>query len=245
MNFKINLAGKNILIHSKYEFLGEYCKDYVVAKQETEDFEIFISEQDIEAERVYENVASYTPQYLETVAALRKIGEQMPLYQVLLCHGALIAYKDVGAFLFTAPSGIGKSTHIGLWKQYLGEDVCILNGDKPFLKVDSSQKIVGCGSPWAGKEGWQSNKTAPLKGICLIKRGTENQIRKVAPMDALTILLHQIYIPAEKQAAEKALELIEMILMQIPVYELTCDISEDAVRCSFEALTLENYRQRK
>jgi hypothetical protein len=39
------------------------------------------------------------------------------------------------------------------------------------------------------------------------------------------------------------MELADRLLLQVPVYELFCDMSEDAVRVSFEALTKEQYHK--
>lgn len=64
-------------------------------------------------------------------------------------HGAVVAWKDQG-YLFTAPSGTGKSTHLALWKKYLGDQAEVINGDKPFLKVMEDEVWV-YGTPWAGK----------------------------------------------------------------------------------------------
>lgn len=76
----------------------------------------------------------YSLQYLETLAALRKIADFMPEKDCFLMHGAVVAWKDQG-YLFTAPSGTGKSTHLALWKKYLGDQAEVINGDKRFLKL--------------------------------------------------------------------------------------------------------------
>lgn len=97
-----------------------------------------------------QNMPQYSLQYLETLAALRKIADFMPEKDCFLMHGAVVAWKDQG-YLFTAPSGTGKSTHLALWKKYLGDQAEVINGDKPFLKVMEDEVWV-YGTPWAGKE---------------------------------------------------------------------------------------------
>ena len=81
-----------------------------------------------------QNMPQYSLQYLETLAALRKIADFMPEKDCFLMHGAVVAWKDQG-YLFTAPSGTGKSTHLALWKKYLGDQAEVINGDKRFLKL--------------------------------------------------------------------------------------------------------------
>lgn len=51
------------------------------------------------------------------------------------------------------------------------------------------------------------------------------------------MLFNQIYMPADQTAVGQTLELIDTLVKHVPLYLLTCDMSEDAVRCGFEALT--------
>ena len=51
-------------------------------------------------------------------------------------YGAVVA-DDGSGYMFTAPSGTGKSIHVALWKKYF-ENAEIINGDKPFIRVDES-----------------------------------------------------------------------------------------------------------
>ena len=55
--------------------------------------------------------------------------------------------------------------------------------------------------------------------------------------------MRQIYFPRSAGAAPEMLEVLDSILALVPVWELECDISEDAVKCSFEALTGEKYEE--
>lgn len=54
-------------------------------------------------------------------------------YDGFVIHGACILYKD-NAYLFIAPSGTGKTTHIRLWIKHL-RDLVIINGDKPIIRL--------------------------------------------------------------------------------------------------------------
>lgn len=243
MEFMIQLADKRIHIESIYPELKTFCKDYLTDDAHP-DFSVRWSEDDIlaEADNISDFV-SYSPQYLETLAALRKISEELPHHDRMLMHGAAITYRG-DAFLFTAPSGTGKSTHIKLWRQFLRDDVDIVNGDKPILSVSSDTRescIRVYGTPWAGKERWQKNRSAELKGICILQQSPHNRIRRTAPAEVLPKLLKQIYIPDDTCAAGITLELMNTILTHVPLYLLECTISEEAVRCSFEALTGEPY----
>ena len=233
MKFIVGLADKYIEINSVYDELRNFFRDYLVTDA-TPDFSVSLSKEDILAEQEATSENQFSPAYLETLALLRKLAEILPSHNRILMHGASISYNE-HAYLFTAPSGTGKSTHIRLWKKYLGDDVKIVNGDKPFISLENEPMIYG--SPWAGKENWHRNCRMPLKGICFVQRGTTNSIRRIEASDCLSLLFKQVYLPADTLAAGLTLELVDMLIKKVPLYVLTCDMSEDAVRCSFEALT--------
>lgn len=233
MNFIVKLADICIEINSVYPELKNFLNDYLVSDI-TPDFSITINEDEILAEREATSDKQFSPTYLETLATLRKLAEILPSYNRILMHGASISYHG-HAYLFTAPSGTGKSTHIRLWKKYLGDDVKIVNGDKPFISLDGDPFIYG--SPWAGKENWHRNCCMPLKGICFVQRGTENSIRRIEPFECLSLLFKQVYLPSSTDAAGLTLELVDALTKKVPLYLLTCDMSEEAVQCSFEGLT--------
>mgnify|MGYP003297705073 FL=1 len=233
MKFIVGLADKYIEINSVYDELRNFFKDYLVTDV-TPDFSVSLSNDDILAEQEATSENQFSPTYLETLALLRKLAEILPSHSRILMHGASISYND-HAYLFTAPSGTGKSTHIRLWKRYLGDDVKIVNGDKPFISLEDEPMIYG--SPWAGKENWHRNCKMPLKGICFVQRGTTNSIRRIEASECLSLLFKQVYLPADTLAAGLTLELVDTLIKKVPLYVLTCDMSEEAVKCSFEALT--------
>ena len=169
---------------------------------------------------------------------LLKIADELPDRNKFLMHGALVAWKRAG-YIFTAPSGTGKTTHVRLWKKYLGSDAEIINGDKPILEVKEDE-IVSYGTPWAGKERLQKNTCVPVRGICFLRQSEINTIHRLSKKEALLLLLPQIYIMSDSQKAGKTLELFSEVLERIPIYEFRCNISEQAVKCSFDILTAEN-----
>lgn len=240
MVFIVKLAGKQIQINSIHDELKDFFKEYLV-DDSCYDFSVSWGMEEILLEQKKSEQDNFSFAYLETLVALRKIAEHLPQKQCLLMHGASIAYQGK-AYLFTAASGTGKSTHIRLWRKFLGKEVDIVNGDKPFLSIDKSEPnsqahIRIYGTPWAGKENWQKNHNFQLHGICLLNRGKSNTIRKMTPTECLPLILNQIYLPASTSSAECTLALIELLITSVPLYYLECDISEDAVRCSFEAMT--------
>ncbi|MBQ9393015.1 MAG: hypothetical protein IJU18_03370 [Oscillospiraceae bacterium] len=229
--FCISLAEQTIEIEARYDFARRFCRDYLTDEAPT--LRAAASETDVAEDMAA--VPGTAPEYAETLGIYRSIAEQLPERGAFLMHGAAIAYGGK-AYLFTAPSGTGKSTHIALWHRYLGAPVQIVNGDKPLIRV-REEGVDVCSTPWAGKERWQRNCIVPLGGVCLLHRGTENAIRRADPAELLTELMHQVYIPRSAAALAQTLELLDEMLRLAPLYLLACDMSEQAVVTSFEAMT--------
>ncbi|MEA5019231.1 MAG: hypothetical protein VB027_02575 [Gordonibacter sp.] len=237
--FRIKLAGLVFSVSVLYDNVYRLCSDYLV--DEPADVFIEVTQEAIDAERTQ---GTWTDGYLESLAVYRAIAEVLPLHERLLIHGAALAVDGV-AYLFCAPSGVGKSTHVSLWKKYLGAFVTVVNGDKPLVRIPAVGTAFVCGTPWAGKEGWQENASFPFAGLCFLERGPQNCIRSLQPGEALERALAQTYLPARKEAAERTLELLDTLLSRTPQFLLTCNTTEDAVRCSFEGMTGRNYPARK
>lgn len=214
---KINLANMIIRIQGVYDTLREYCKEYITTEKEIEDFSITVTSEEIQNERESNEYDQKSDNYIEIIMTLLKIADELPDRNKFLMHGALVAWKRAG-YIFTAPSGTGKTTHVRLWKKYLGSDAEIINGDKPILEVKEDE-IVAYGTPWAGKERLQKNTCVPVRGICFLRQSEINTIHRLSKKEALLLLLPQIYIMSDSQKAGKTLELFSEVLERIPIYE--------------------------
>lgn len=239
-NISIELAEKVVNIQTDSPFAERFCADFVTDKTEAD---ILAKAQRDEVLKEIEEAEVRTSfDYAEILCIYRHIAEELPLLNRFVMHGACLKYGQ-NAYIFTAPSGTGKTTHLRLWQKHLGDRVSIVNGDKPILKIENGV-VTAYGTPWAGKENLRTNDSAPLKAICILKRGKQNKIYKVNPREHFATLLNQIYLPKNEQSARKNLELFSRLISLVPLYVLECDISEAAVKTSFEALTGEKYENR-
>lgn len=142
-------------------------------------------------------------------------------------HSSAIAYRGDG-IAFSAPSGTGKSTHAGLWQEAFGDDVQIINDDKPAIRfIDGIPTLFG--TPWSGKTEQNENRSAPLKAIVFIERGKENRICRLDQMSAVFHLTEQISRPYyDEDLGEKTVDFAIALEQAVPIYQLQCNISREA-----------------
>lgn len=175
------------------------------------------------------------PAWIREMNALyRGICEQMPQYDGMMMHSSALMMDGRG-YVFAGLSGAGKSTHARMWRETFGERVVMVNDDKPLLrKVDGHFRVYG--TPIDGKHHLSENTDAPLCGICFIRQGQENCIRKMTADEALPGVMEQIYRCDNMEYMLKILELTDELLAQVPVYELTCTISHKAAEIAYQMM---------
>ena len=232
----IRIAELNIGVHFRYPFTEEYISAYAVDGEP--DFTVEATDEDLlrEAEFAEEPTEK---EYLEYVAVYRKIAEKLPEYDGVVFHGAVLEL-DKKAYMICARSGVGKTTHINLWKQAFGDRVSVLNGDKPVLRVIDGV-VYACGTPYNGKEGMGKRGTLPLSGIAFLTRDAENSYSKITVYDALERFMGQIYINnLDGMSALRTLRLADKILSDTPLFEFRCNMDVSAAEMAERAFLEEN-----
>ena len=142
---------------------------------------------------------------------------------------------DGKAYLFTAPSGTGKSTHARLWREMLGDRVVMINDDKPIIRfIDGAFYVYG--TPWNGKHRLDTNARAEIAAICEIRQGKVNKIKRISPSEMLMVVFNQTIRPTESDKMENLLGILDKLLTSLPLYRLECDVSEEAAKTSFDAM---------
>ena len=228
---KYKLADQIIQIESLYPNIHELLKDYRC--DGNADFVLISTSEDIEAERSRSIEKSYSDAYLELLAVQRKLSRWLLTKDVLLFHGSALSMDGRG-FIFTAPSGTGKSTHAWLWRERFGERVTMVNDDKPFLKI-ADDGVTVYGSPWSGKHRLDTNTSVPLHAIAVIERAKENRIERMNPLDAVPVLLQQAY---REEEMEGIFPLVLKLAELIPVYKLKCNMEPEAAQVAYEGMVL-------
>ena len=177
----------------------------------------------------------FTPRDLEYMYTGFSFNNRLSTLGGGILHSSSLAYKGQGV-AFSANSGTGKSTHVGLWKERFGDLVEIINDDKPAIIFEDGKPIL-CGTPWSGKTALNTNKQVPLRAIVIVERGETNSIRRLDTVESMYHLANQIARPYFDAALGlKILDFTERLLACVPVYCLTCNISQEAVDTVFREI---------
>ena len=230
-----------VRISSLYEEVQMMCADYrtelepeVVVTTTVEEIE----EEDkmSDEQRQLEGLppCKFTKAYLETLTVYRKIALAFMTRGVLLMHGSVIAV-DGEAYMFTALSGTGKSTHVRLWRKLFGTRAVMVNDDKPLVRIGEGRPIV-YGTPWDGKHHLSNNIAVPLKAIVILKRGKENEIHLITVQEAFPTLLQQSFRTEDPMVTIRTMQLLSSLAPKVGLYELHCNMNPDAAEVAYRGM---------
>lgn len=244
VSFRIALAGQVIGVSALYEQTRTFCKNYLTDAPAS--FEVAVTPADIAYERQRSAradelegaaVREHADPYLETLAVYRKLAQLLVQDDILLMHGAVVAV-DGQAYLFTAKSGTGKTTHTRLWMRQFGDRAVMVNGDKPLLHI-TSEGVTVYGTPWDGKEHLSTNTSCPLKALCILTRSETNHIERISKKEALPMLCQQSYRPCSPIGAQKMLALVDRLGSSVPLYRLGCNMEPEAAKVAYHGMNYE------
>lgn len=229
--FCIKIADIPIGIENRYPYVRRLCGGY---ETETEKpaFTVSVTEEEIRKEQ--DGESCFSEGYCESLCIYRKICYALIRYDAFLMHSAVIA-MDQEAYVFTAPSGVGKTTHIRLWQNRFGSRVQVINGDKPIYRF-IGDKLYACGTPWRGKEYLGNNMMCPVRAFCFLKQGTENHIRELSVSEVSRRIFSQILLPPDKEDFDRFWLLLERMVTSESFYELECNRQPEAAVLAYETM---------
>ena len=241
---KIIIGDHVIEIKSNWPYyeLNTLYTDFITDKPY--DYQIEIDDDDIESYvEVLQRLSIVNSVYYVKIrpsCVLKKVAEALLDANYLLMHGASVVYNNE-AFLFTAVSGTGKTTHAKKWVEF-AQGGYILNGDKLFINCSDGTKPIACCSPWAGKENFYTNISAPLKAIVILERAEDNCIEQIPYKDAFPKLLQQVYKPEDERKMRHTLRLMTRLANSVSFWRFQCNnFKDDCFEVAFNALTAHNY----
>lgn len=230
------IAGITVDLGYKYDTMKKQAAAYRINDDVRPDMTIYLSDDFLEkSQKENPHLSLDDCEYMFTGSVF---------YTGLVHYGGFMLHSsailmDGKAYLFSASSGTGKSTHTGLWQKVYGKDRArILNDDKPAVRI-AKNGIFACGTPWSGKTDLNINAYAPIGGICFLERSAENRIKRVDGGSVILKLLNQTIRPSKEADMSKLLAHIDRVLTRVPVYEMGCNMNDDAAITAYEAMSKE------
>lgn len=217
----------------KYSENLEFAKPFEYHGGRETDIKLSLSDEEIE-NFLKRAVEGTTLPAAENFLYSGKFNRAAIRYDTMLVHSSALVY-DGGAYLFSADSGVGKSTHTKLWLKAFGDKVHIVNDDKPVVRLydDHAQAF---GTPFDGGSGIAHNENYPLKAIIFVERGEENSVRIPENKEIIQKLYFQTARMVNRETAEKMLLNFEKLLTLSKFYVLTCNMDISAAYVAFDGI---------
>ena len=158
-----------------------------------------------------------------------------------LCHfGATVIHAsalviDGEAILFSADSGVGKSTHTRRWLSLFGERAYILDDDRPVIR-EKNGALMAYGTPFSGTSDENRNAAVPLKAIVFLNRGERNRIRPADPSETIARMIRYCGYSRNDEKMAAKLAVYDTIVRRVPIWSLECTISDEAVQLVYQTI---------
>ena len=223
----IELAGIPIEVRSQYH--SDFLREFVTNKLPL--LKVEPGEEDLN--RIRKTLqGSYPPSFVENIALHALLASALLDHNILLMHGSALC-MDGEAYIFTAPSGTGKSTHARLWRETFGDRVWMINDDKPLVRVEEERAVV-YGSPWCGKHKLGCNGSARLKAVVELTRDSRNHIEAVE--EPFPYLMKHIWRPEDRNRMQKVLDLEKRLIAQAAFYQMGCNTEPEAALVAWKGM---------
>ena len=227
-------ADLNISMTCSYDIMKRRAKKYLLPEvtetglSETAVPEIRLNPKNGLIQKYQEKYPHLTLSEAELILLSSHFSLELIKHQGFVLHASAISYKDK-AVLFSADSGVGKSTHTRLWQKHFGKDaVHIINDDKPALRLFGNSFTV-YGTPFSGNSDENENIKVPLHAVVFLEQSDDNVIKELTTEEALPYFLYNL--PQYSKHAERMdtlLSLLDVLLKTTPVYRLSCNMEEEA-----------------
>jgi len=224
--FVVNKPTMKIAIHNNLEIRYIYLPN---------DSNIYAKSEEIDNEHsmIYFHKSYISYIHHDTIfSSLFSLERRMYQHNHYVLHSSYIVYQDL-AILFSAPSGVGKSTQASLWEKY--RNIKIINGDRTLI-TKNRETYYANGWPVCGSSQICHNQTYPIAAIIMLDQGPINKVQQLSYFEKTKRLVKEITVNFHNQDyVDHYFTFIDQFINDIPIVHLTCTISEEAVDC------LDNY----
>lgn len=225
----IEIAGIRVSLDNKYRYIETIARPYLT--EEPTVLTVSADEDEIKHER---GKLSVSAGYAESVVMYSKIAEQLYKFDAFVMHTAAVEVDSV-TYLVTARSGVGKTTHVGLWLDAFGGRARIINGDKPIIRKINGE-FYAAGTPWCGKERLGCPDISKIKAIALLERSAENSAVSLSAADAAEPLVGQLYMPKSPISIASSLGLLDELLKTKKIIKLKANMDISAAHIAYRAM---------
>ncbi len=225
---KYKIADLIVEYTAKYDDLKRLSDQFIYNGERQTDITLSVTDKQLE-NMLSRSVEGTTIGGIENFAISSEFNREAIKYGVMLVHSSALIY------LFSADSGVGKSTHTKLWLKAFGDKVHIMNDDKPVVRLydDHAQAY---GTPFDGGSGIALNERYPLKAIIFVERGEENSVRIPDNKEIIQKLYFQTARMVNRETAEKMLVNMERLLHLTKFYILTCNMDISAAYTAYNSI---------
>lgn len=230
MNYRF--AGLTVDLAPAFSLLRDRAEKYRAVGSAVPDITIRIPEDMLR--RCCTATPALTREECEYMLAGSAFYRRLLDFDGVLLHASAVE-RSGRAYLFSADSGVGKSTHAALWLREFS-DAAILNDDKPALRLIGDIPFC-CGTPFSGKEDLSTDRAVPVAGIAFLTCGAVNTIERIPPSVSLPLFLRQTIRDLSAERAERLVKVTDRILCRVPAWSLVCNTKPEAAHLSFNTMS--------
>lgn len=147
------------------------------------------------------------------------------LHKRYALHSSSICYSNK-AWLFSAASGTGKSTHTELWQKLF--KIQLINGDINLCGMENGQAYV-YGIPWCGTSKVYDTLKYPLGGIILLKRADSDYVQELSKDEKQLLVSQRLISPSwDCKQLDNNLEFAAGLAAKTVICRLCCTPNDSA-----------------
>lgn len=222
-----------VQIDPKSEKLKKLCQPFLYKGERKAEFSAIPSDSYINSlkNRMIEGT---TVEQAEELATASIFNHEIIHRGAMLIHSSALVF-GCKAYLFSAESGVGKSTHTKMWLDNFGDKVHILNDDKPVVKIKSGVPFC-CGTPFDGGSGIANNGTVPLGAVVFIERSDTNFVTIPETKEIVQRLYTSTVRFVNKTDGQCLLFNFDNLIRHTNFFVLHCNTDVSAVRVAYDKI---------
>lgn len=228
--FNIKIVDIVISIEANYIETRDFFSKFLTKEKAIE----YVKISKYEIEMFSKKIPNFTKQMCEKAILKYYIDKIAVDYDAFPFHASAISYKGDG-YVFTALSGVGKSTHVKIWKETFGKDVIIINDDRPYLKVVGNRVYI-YSHPQSGKHNLYNNTKCEVKIIGKIIRDDRNFIKRIPKSEMFPFLVQQTFTMDKPEITLKIVSLLKKVLNCTQFYEIHCNMDSDSANLIYNQI---------